>query len=152
MSWFCKWENCQPYQVSKKSLLTFAFYPLLNSLKGKVCVKWRDLSCLGVSAKLPNQEKKSLLLFSSFPCWACTVSEPYRFCSLERAPLTLSENFWIHICLILWVKRWVSLVCSFHSRYIMELKERRDIWIFCICTAWIFMYCSWWIKTKKGLL
>lgn len=147
--------------MSKKSLLTFAFYQLPNSLKSRVTVKWHDPSCLGASAQLPNQgEKKftSLFLLSLLPSYCL------------RGPQTLLpgessfDTFWKFLDMRLFdtvgQKRrgkksnscYFSLVCSSHCRYVMSLKERRrDIWIFCICTVWIFMYCPCWIKTKKGL-
>lgn len=109
-----------------------------------------------------NSQTREKVLFPLFLCCPCTVSEPYRLCSLERAPLTLSENFWI--CVWYYGSKeegkeekkapiqilLFSLVCFSHSKYAMRLKERRrDIWIFCICTAWIFMYCP--SRIKKGL-
>lgn len=115
------------------------------------------------SAQLPNQGKKKstfLFLLSLLPLWCLRALQT----SLPGE--TSSDTLWnlLVMCLFDTVgqkrkgkKRNHPTPVTFfsphlHSSYAMRLKERRrDIWIFCICTAWIFTYCPWGTKTKKGL-
>lgn len=78
-------SNCQPYEVSKESLLTFAFYHFLNSLRSKGSVKWHELSCGGALAKLPDEGRKKPAVFASFPAALALASEPYRRLSREES-------------------------------------------------------------------
>lgn len=134
-------SNCL-LEVSKKSLLTFIFYQLLNSLKGKGFVKWYELPSLGASAKLSNKEKKkftSLFLLSILPlhwCQSPTDISFWRKKSVRHCRSEGRQELPIQSCHCL-------LVCSSLSTYIMRVNERRYIWIFHTCTASVFAFCSY---------